>query len=78
MRAAGVNDAAGFREPYRRRGILSYSLSPLKKNFYVRLSQPAHPEVGGATDKDITTELPPPHPTTDEEIQAEVANLPHG
>ena len=32
MRAAGVNDAAGFREPYRRRGILSHSLSVLKKN----------------------------------------------
>ena len=31
MRAAGVNDAAGFREFYRRRGILSHSLSVLKK-----------------------------------------------
>ena len=32
MRAAGVNDAAGFRESYRRRGIISHCLSPLKKN----------------------------------------------
>ena len=32
MRAAGVNDAAGFREPYRQRGILSHSLSVFKKN----------------------------------------------
>lgn len=32
---------------------------PHKKHFYVRLSQPAHPEVGGATDKDATTNPPP-------------------
>lgn len=32
MRAAGVNDATGFREPYRQRGILLHSLSVLKKN----------------------------------------------
>ena len=32
MRAAGVNDAAGFRESYRQRGILSHSLSSLKEN----------------------------------------------
>lgn len=33
---------------------------PLKKHFYVRLSQLAHPEVGGATDKNTTTNPPPP------------------
>lgn len=42
---------------------------PLKRHFDVRLSHPAHPEVGGATGKDAT-------PTTEEEIQAEVGNLP--
>lgn len=48
--------------------LVKYYLGPREaqvspsKNFYVRLSQPAHPAVGGATDKDITMEPAPTSP----------------
>lgn len=36
------------------------SLFPSQKALFYQISQPAHPEVGGATDKDATTNPPPP------------------